>query len=339
MTLPRPSANKMVSWTSKTDPHTRRKIFYCVAAAEEKFEQEDDVQGAYKCFTCAKAVRCISKGEKCIISKTWHLVTEEDTDLILDGMSDVRKLLEESREKSSFNKKTDRSIKRSLVKQILPEKGLEMLMFRFERHVLRLQLAPHPNSLNYQGVGKNWTRQPGLDVFFVCEDVVGTALPEYLRQTGALSPAELVSLARDVGSVLASRHARNITHGCLGPRHILLDSSGHWRVDGWEECLVAEAKSTLFGEPEPGSRDSALLAQADVWALGLALLCAALGGPLALHACHMTPNQDATRVLVQTLSATGRVAQSAQDFIICCLASENDRCSAANLMAHDFLRL
>ena len=83
----------------------------------------------------------------------------------------------------------------------------------------------HPNIVPIFEAGEE-----GGDIFLVFELVPGQNLAERLRQGGALSALQALSILRPVLDAVAHAHARGIIHRDLKPSNILIDENGTPRV-------------------------------------------------------------------------------------------------------------
>lgn len=106
-------------------------------------------------------------------------------------------------------------------------------------------------------------------VGIVTEWVPGRTLADVLREE-SLSPAEAVSIAREVGWAVEAAASQGVHHGHLRPSSVLVSDVGEVRVRG----LAVDA--ALWGTLPPG-HDGPLLESADVHGIG-AVLYAGLTG-------------------------------------------------------------
>jgi len=119
------------------------------------------------------------------------------------------------------------------------------------------------------------------DVFLVMELVRGRTLRDLLRERGAVSPAQAVSLMEPVLAALAAAHRAGLVHRDVKPENILLSDDGVVKVAdfGLARAVEADASSTRTGlmmgtvaycPPEQFARGAAD-ARSDVYAAGVVL--------------------------------------------------------------------
>lgn len=118
-------------------------------------------------------------------------------------------------------------------------------------------------------------------VFLVMELVRGRTLRDLLRERGALTPAEAVSILEPVLGALAAAHRAGLVHRDVKPENILLSDDGVVKVAdfGLARAIEADASSTRTGlmmgtvaycPPEQIARGSAD-ARSDVYSAGVVL--------------------------------------------------------------------
>jgi serine/threonine protein kinase/beta-lactam-binding protein with PASTA domain len=118
-------------------------------------------------------------------------------------------------------------------------------------------------------------------VFLVMELVRGRTLRDLLRERGALSPAQAVSIMEPMLGALAAAHRAGLVHRDIKPENILLADDGAVKVAdfGLARAVESDASSTRTGlmmgtvaycPPEQISRGSAD-ARADVYSAGVVL--------------------------------------------------------------------
>lgn len=153
-----------------------------------------------------------------------------------------------------------------------------------ESAAARTALPPHAGVLGVLDVG----RRDG-EVWILSEAAPPDSLAGRL-DSGPLSPAEALRMARDVGAALAHLHAAGAVHGDCRPDAIHLDPAGVWRLGGLDAIrrTVAEPDvGALTGAPHwDGTvpwvapeilRGNPPAPAADIYALGVCLHAALTG--------------------------------------------------------------
>lgn len=151
---------------------------------------------------------------------------------------------------------------------------------RFAREAAALIRLRHPNTIRVFDQG-NWQGRP----FLVTERVEGGRLDDAFA-AGAMAPARLVPIARQIAAALAEAHARGLIHRDLRPLNVLLTENGP-DVDfvkvvdfGLVKDMTADESDTtadgvLLGSPWYMSpeqiRGGAIDMRSDVYALGVML--------------------------------------------------------------------
>ena len=142
--------------------------------------------------------------------------------------------------------------------------------------------------------------QPAL----VFEYVSGPTLAAYLREHGALQPAEAVALMLPVLDALAAAHGAGVVHRDLKPSNILLDAQGRPKVTDFGIAVregAQAATSDVQGTPGYLSPEAASgrppTAASDVFGAGLVLAELLFGQPLvaaadAYHAIYRVSHED-----------------------------------------------
>ncbi len=144
-------------------------------------------------------------------------------------------------------------------------------------------------------------------VFLVMELVRGRTLRDLLRERGALSPAQAVSIMEPVLGALAAAHRAGLVHRDVKPENILLADDGAVKVAdfGLARAIEADVSSTRTGlmmgtvaycPPEQISRGSAD-ARSDVYSAGVVLFelltgSAPYAGDNAMAVAYQHVNSD-----------------------------------------------
>jgi serine/threonine-protein kinase len=114
----------------------------------------------------------------------------------------------------------------------------------FERGVSVTASLNHPHILPCLESG----RHHGCP-FTVMPIVEGNSVQEIFYRQELLESVEVVRIARSVASALDYAHSRNIVHGDVHPKHILLEHTGHVFLIGFGEIGPGRPEAMFFGNP------------------------------------------------------------------------------------------
>jgi eukaryotic-like serine/threonine-protein kinase len=103
----------------------------------------------------------------------------------------------------------------------------------------------HPNIVRVAEVGE----APTYGFFSALQYVDGTSLAEMVRHAELPAHSEVVRIATQVAAALDYAHGRNIVHGHVHPKHILLDHTGHVFLSGFGEVGPGFPEGAVFGNP------------------------------------------------------------------------------------------
>ena len=92
---------------------------------------------------------------------------------------------------------------------------------RFEREAVAAANLRHPNIAEATDFGKT----PDGALYLVMEFVEGTTLRHVLHEKGALPPERALAILLQVGSALATAHARDVVHRDLKPENVIVTSA------------------------------------------------------------------------------------------------------------------
>ena len=187
-------------------------------------------------------------------------------------------------------KARDRRLKRTVAIKILPPELAfrSEIRSRFLREAETAAQLSHPNIVPIYSVDE----KDGL-VFFVMAYIDGDNLAKMIHDQGALDPAEVRRILRDVADALAYAHAHKVVHRDIKPDNILLDAqSGRPMVtdfgiaraisEGGEARLTATGiaiGTPAFMSPEQSAGDRDIDGRSDLYSLGVVayqMLCGEL---------------------------------------------------------------
>ncbi|MGI8761165.1 MAG: Stk1 family PASTA domain-containing Ser/Thr kinase [Jatrophihabitantaceae bacterium] len=151
---------------------------------------------------------------------------------------------------------------------------------RFAREARAAARLTHLNAVAVYDQGID-TGPDGRHVFLVMELVAGRTLRDLIRERGAFSPAEAISVMEPVLSALSAAHHAGLVHRDVKPENILLSDGGIVKVAdfGLARAIEADAESTRTGlmmgtvaycSPEQITRGHAD-PRSDVYAAGIVL--------------------------------------------------------------------
>ena len=114
-------------------------------------------------------------------------------------------------------------------------------------------------------------RCKGGAFFSAREYVEGNSLHETARRAELPAPSEIVRIAGQVAGALDYAHGRDLVHGNLHPKHILLDRTGHVRLIGFGELGPVRPYGVVgnphFLAPEQVDNSGRVVPQTDVYGL------------------------------------------------------------------------
>lgn len=131
----------------------------------------------------------------------------------------------------------------------------------------------HPNVCRLYDVAE-WEGH----LFVAMEYIDGEDLASLLRRIGALPPAKVLQLARQICAGLAAAHGLGVVHRDLKPANVMIDGRGNARITDFGLAVLAEeepehreiAGTPLYMAPEQ-LRGEPATGRSDLYALGLVL--------------------------------------------------------------------
>ena len=197
----------------------------------------------------------------------------------------------------------DRLDREVAVKVMAPSLSADpVFLDRFAREARAAAKLSHVNAVSVYDQG----RDDG-NVFLVMELVRGRTLRDLIRERGALSPGEAVSLMEPVLAALAAAHRAGLVHRDVKPENILLSDDGLVKVAdfGLARAVESNPSSThtglmmgtvAYSSPEQFRRGRAD-ARSDVYSAGIVLFELLTGqqphsGPDAMAVAYSHVHQD-----------------------------------------------
>ncbi len=185
------------------------------------------------------------------------------------------------------------------------------------------------------------------DEIVLVTELAAGELFEVLVSDGALAPATVASVARDLTAALAYLHSQSVMHRDLKPQNLLIDSSGRIKLAdfGFARDLGARASvavlTSVKGTPLYMAPELFLHARyqpsADVWGMGVLLYELAAGRPPFFAA-------TLPELMAAIVDGTARIeypetfSAALVDFLGLCLVREpSARASWGALLAHPYL--
>ncbi|MEO8139419.1 MAG: protein kinase [Gemmatimonadota bacterium] len=140
----------------------------------------------------------------------------------------------------------DVSLDRLVALKLLPPELAERreLRERFLREARTAAGLSHPNIVPIHAV-----EESGRLVWFVMAFIPGESLGQRLRARGAMPPAEVTRVLRDIAWALAYAHTQGVVHRDVKPDNILLEAGGR-------RALIADFGIAAPFRREVGQRDS-----------------------------------------------------------------------------------
>src|SRR6266542_3051886 len=184
----------------------------------------------------------------------------------------------------------DKRLKRPVAIKVLPPE----LVFRADIKSRFLREAETAAQLNHPNIVPIYTVEERENlVYFVMAFIAGENLGTHIAHTGAMPPADVRRILREVAEALAYAHHRNVIHRDIKPDNILLDSdSGRAMVTdfGIARALTDSGDSRLtatgmaigtpaYMSPEQSAGDRAIDGRSDIYSLGVVgyqMLCGQL---------------------------------------------------------------
>ncbi len=174
----------------------------------------------------------------------------------------------------------DKRLKRNVaIKLLPPELAFRSdIRSRFLREAETAAQLSHPNIVPIYNVEE----QQNL-VYFIMAFIAGDNLAVRLQEEGAMDPAEVRRILREVAEALAYAHKRNVVHRDIKPDNILLDAdSGRAMVTdfGIARALTDKGDSRLtatgmaigtpaYMSPEQSAGESDIDGRSDLYSLGV----------------------------------------------------------------------
>lgn len=184
----------------------------------------------------------------------------------------------------------------------------------FRREAAILAAIRHPSLGKVYEVGDD-----GRISYLVMELIVGKTLADTVEQQGALSEAEVLSIASDVASALDAAHRVGLVHRDVSPRNIVLRADGRAVLidfglatpTGTRQPDDAVVGTVLYSAPEQtGMVRRPVDRRSDLYSLGAVLYEALTGSPpfvagdagevVHLHATAQPPFASHVRAAVST---------------------------------------
>jgi len=174
----------------------------------------------------------------------------------------------------------DKRLKRNVaIKLLPPELAFRAdIRMRFLREAETAAQLSHPNIVPIYNVEEKENL-----VYFIMAFIAGDNLATRLQEEGAMDPAEVRRILREVAEALAYAHKRNVVHRDIKPDNILLDAdSGRAMVTdfGIARALTDKGDSRLtatgmaigtpaYMSPEQSAGESDIDGRSDLYSLGV----------------------------------------------------------------------
>jgi serine/threonine protein kinase len=114
----------------------------------------------------------------------------------------------------------------------------------------------------------DWGYEHGM-YFLVYEYVEGHSLAEIIAREGSIPPPRAARIAWEVAAALGLAHSRNLVHGGISPRNIMIDDTGQVKVYDFGMAWEASGRGyAQYISPEQVQRLS-VDGRSDIYALGI----------------------------------------------------------------------
>ena len=170
------------------------------------------------------------------------------------------------------------------LKLVRPEIASDQrILERFANEIRLARRITHRNVCRMHDLGDE-----GGTPFITMEYVSGEDLKSMIRMTGGLSPAQTVSIGRQIASGLAEAHRLGVVHRDLKPQNVMIDREGTARIMDFGIAHSMRTKGLTdrgvsIGTPEYMSPEQAegeeVDARSDIYSLGIILFEMATGKP------------------------------------------------------------
>ena len=222
---------------------------------------------------------------------------------VLEGRYRIRARIAVGGMSTVYSAIDDRLDREVAVKVMAPSLSSDpVFLDRFAREARAAAKLSHVNAVSVYDQG----RDDG-NVFLVMELVRGRTLRDLIRERGALSPGEAVSLMEPVLAALAAAHRAGLVHRDVKPENILLSDDGVVKVADFGLARAVESNpasahtglmmgTVAYSSPEQFRRGNAD-ARSDVYSAGIVLFELLTGeqphsGPDAMAVAYSHVHQD-----------------------------------------------
>ncbi len=139
----------------------------------------------------------------------------------------------------------DRKVAIKTVRDLdLDEPRKKSFLERFKNEARAAARLSHPSIVAVYDVGE----EEGIGPFLVFEYVPGSTLKQIVRSRGALPPAEVMTIVRQIADALEVAHAAGIIHRDVKPDNILVSEDGRAKLADFGVARVPDAALTKEGQ-------------------------------------------------------------------------------------------
>jgi serine/threonine-protein kinase len=129
----------------------------------------------------------------------------------------------------------DERLDRDVAVKVLGSEAEPAFRERFTLEARRAASVSHPHIVTVFDEG-----QDGSDAFIVMEDIRGKSLRDIIAERGALPPADVATLVRQLAGALDATHDAGLVHLDVKPANVIVDTSGNAKLTDFGIARAAQ---------------------------------------------------------------------------------------------------